>query len=39
MSGKFSYTEVFHMMLPDEIQQANTALDIQIEADKKALKS
>lgn len=36
MSEKFSYTEVFHLMLPDEIQQANIALDIQIEADKKS---
>lgn len=38
MSGKFTFTEVFHMMTPLEIDKANIALDIQEEAEEKAIK-
>lgn len=38
MSGKFDYDTVFNCMSPTEIDKANTALDIQEEAEKRALK-
>lgn len=34
----FDYQTVFYFMTPQEIDEANIALDIQIEAEKKALK-
>jgi hypothetical protein len=34
----FSYTEVFFQMTPQEILEANVALDLQIEKEKKEMK-
>lgn len=34
----FDYQTVFYFMTPQEIDEANIALDLQIEAEKKALK-
>lgn len=36
--GGFTYNEVFHQMTQDEVDEANIALDMQIEAMKKASK-
>lgn len=36
--GGFTYNEVFHQMTQDEVDEANVALDMQIEAMKKATK-
>lgn len=33
--GGFTYNEVFHQMTQDEVDEANVALDLQIEAMKK----
>ena len=38
MSGKFDYDTVFNKMSPEMIDRANTALDLQIEAEEKAIK-
>lgn len=39
MSEKgFSYTDVFYRMTPQQIQEANIALDMQIEAEKRQIK-
>ena len=35
----FDYQTVFYIMTPQEIDEANIALDIQIAQEKKALKS
>lgn len=35
----FSYTDVFFKMTPQQVREANIALDIQIEAEKKKVKS
>lgn len=35
----FDYQSVFYVMTPQEIDEANIALDIQITAEKKALKT
>ena len=35
----FDYQTVFYEMTPQEVDEANIALDIQVEAEKKALKS
>lgn len=34
----FDYNTVFNQMLPEEIEMANIALDMKIEAEKKAMK-
>ena len=34
----FDYNTVFGQMTPEEIQMANIALDMKIEAEKKAMK-
>ena len=34
----FTYNEVFHPMTQDEIDEANMALDLQIEAINKSMK-
>lgn len=34
----FDYQTVFYVMTPQEIDEANIALDFQIEAERKALK-
>ena len=34
----FSYTDVFFKMTPQQIAEANIALDIQIEAEKRQMK-
>lgn len=36
--GKMDYNTVFHQMLPSEIDEANAALDIYIDAMNKAQK-
>ena len=38
LSGKFSYDEVFNYFTPDVIDKANIALDLEIEAEEKAMK-
>lgn len=39
MSGRgFSFTDVFFKMTPQQVGEANIALDIQIEAEKKQVK-
>jgi len=38
LDGKMDYNTVFHQMLPSEIDEANAALDIYIEAMKKESK-
>jgi hypothetical protein len=38
MSEKFTYEEVFYGMDLKEIQKANIALDLQIKAEKAAIK-
>lgn len=38
LSGKFSYDEVFNCFTPDVIDKANIALDLEIEAEEKAMK-
>ena len=34
----FDYTTVFFKMTPQDIEEANIALDMQIEAERKAMK-
>lgn len=34
----FSHYEVFHQMTQDEIEEANMALDLQMEANKRSIK-
>lgn len=36
LDAKMDYNTVFHQMLPSEIDEANVALDLYIEAMKKA---
>lgn len=38
LSGKFSYEEVFNYFTPYMIDKANIALDMEIEAEEKAMK-
>ena len=38
IDAKMDYNTVFHQMLPSEINEANMALDIYIEAQKAAAK-
>ena len=38
LDGKMDYNTVFHQMLPSEINEANAALDIYIDAMNKAAK-
>lgn len=38
LSGKFNYDEVFNCFSPDIIDKANIALDLEIEAEKNAMK-
>ena len=34
----FSYTDVFYLMTPQQVAEANIALDMQLEAEKKQIK-
>lgn len=36
LDAKMDFNTVFHQMLPSEIDEANAALDLYIEAQKKA---
>lgn len=36
--SNFTFNEVFHQMTQDEIEEANIALDLQIEAINKSIK-
>ena len=38
LDAKMDYNTVFHQMLPSEIDEANAAFDLYIEATKKANK-
>lgn len=38
MSERFSYDDVFFKMTPQQVAEANIALDIQFEAEKRQMK-